>query len=65
MRIGPWLVFLVCRPPLGAAACPGGTPDFVTGVGPFCAGRHASVSGDQLAGVPPKRVQAELVQVGD
>ncbi len=44
-----------------ALAYPGGTPTYVTDVAPFCAGCHSSVSEGQLAGVPPKRVQAELV----
>ncbi|MFQ5697490.1 MAG: hypothetical protein ACE5IL_04295 [Myxococcota bacterium] len=49
---GPW--------PLTAAAYPGGTPVYVTDVAPFCAGCHSSVSAGQLAGVPPKRAEAEL-----
>ena len=43
-----------------AFAYPGGTPNFVTDVAPFCASCHSSVSEDQLAGVPAPRVSAEL-----
>jgi hypothetical protein len=46
--------------PALAHGYPGGTPNFVTDVAPFCAGCHASVSEAQLAGVPAQRVQAEL-----
>jgi hypothetical protein len=48
----PWMAF----------GYPGGTPDYVTDVGPFCAGCHASVSADQLVGVPEPRVKKELAQ---
>ena len=54
------LTLALVAPALSAAAYPGGTPTFVTDVAPFCAGCHSSVSADQLQGVPPKRVQAEL-----
>jgi hypothetical protein len=43
-----------------ALAYPGGTPSFVTDVAPYCAACHASVSEDQLQGVPAARVSAEL-----
>jgi hypothetical protein len=46
--------------PALALAYPGGTPNFVTDVAPFCASCHSSVSGDQLQGVPEQRVQGEL-----
>ncbi len=44
-----------------ASAYPGGTPDYVTDVAPFCAGCHSSVSEDQLQGVPAARASAEVV----
>lgn len=47
--------------PVASFAYPGGTPTYVTDVAPFCAGCHSSTSADQLAGVPPARVQAELI----
>lgn len=50
-----WLV-----PATPAFAYPGGTPSFVTDVAPYCASCHASVSEDQLQGVPAARVSAEL-----
>ena len=43
-----------------AAAYPGGTPDYVTDVAPFCAGCHSSVSEDQFQGVSPTRASAEV-----
>jgi hypothetical protein len=43
-------------------AYPGGTPDFVTDVAPFCAGCHSSTSPDQLAGVPASRAEDEQVE---
>jgi hypothetical protein len=44
-----------------ASAYPGGTPDYVTDVAPFCAGCHSSVTEDQLQGVPQTRASAEVV----
>ncbi len=41
-------------------AYPGGTPQYVTDVAPFCTSCHSSVSAAQLAGVPEKRVEKEL-----
>lgn len=46
--------------PAPAFGYPGGTPIFVTDVAPFCAACHSSVSEEQLQGIPPQRVQAEL-----
>lgn len=43
-----------------ASAYPGGTPAYVTDVAPFCASCHSSVSEDQLQGLPPARISAEL-----
>ena len=43
----------------GAAAYPGGTPDFQTDVGPYCAGCHSSTSADDLSGLG-ERADAEL-----
>jgi hypothetical protein len=37
--------------PLGAAAYPGGTPNYQTDIAPFCASCHASRNADALAGV--------------
>ena len=42
-----------------AAAYPGGTPDFQTDVGPFCAACHASTSVEDLSGLG-ERATAEL-----
>jgi len=42
-----------------AAAYPGGTPDFQTDVGPYCAGCHSSTSEDDLSGLGD-RANAEL-----
>ncbi len=42
-----------------AAAYPGGTPDFQTDVGPFCAACHSSTSLDDLSGLG-ERAAAEL-----
>jgi hypothetical protein len=44
-----------------ASAYPGGTPDYVTDVAPFCAGCHSSVSEEQLQGVPAMRASGEVV----
>jgi hypothetical protein len=44
---------------LSVAAYPGGTPDFQTDVGPYCAACHSSTSEDDLAGLGD-RAQAEL-----
>jgi hypothetical protein len=44
-----------------ASAYPGGTPDYVTDVAPFCSSCHSSVSEDQFQGVPPTRSSAEVV----
>ena len=46
---------------VSAFAYPGGTPSFVTDVGPYCASCHSSVSAEQLRGAPDKRIQSELV----
>lgn len=46
--------------PAVAAAYPGGTPNYVADVAPFCASCHSSVSIDQLQGVPEQRASAEL-----
>jgi len=43
----------------GAAAYPGGTPDFQTDVGPYCAACHSSTSEDDLFGLGD-RATAEL-----
>lgn len=43
----------------GAFAYPGGTPDFQTDVGPYCAACHSSTSENDLAGLGP-RAQSEL-----
>ncbi len=40
-----------------ASAFPGGTPDFQTDVGPYCAGCHASTSEDDLAGLGDRAVR--------
>lgn len=45
----------------GVTAYPGGTPNYVTDVAPFCASCHSSISADQMIGVPPARVQGQLV----
>ncbi len=42
-----------------AAAYPGGTPDFQTDVGPYCAACHSSTAADDLSGLG-KRATAEL-----
>jgi hypothetical protein len=47
--------------PLGAAAYPGGTPNYQTDVGPFCAGCHASRSADALAGIG-ERAEKEVAE---
>ncbi|HEB90211.1 MAG TPA: hypothetical protein ENI85_11620 [Deltaproteobacteria bacterium] len=62
-----WRRFLVCAASVGAVclgsgratAYPGGTPDFQTDVGPFCAACHASTSLDDLSGLG-ERATAEL-----
>ena len=46
----------------GASAYPGGTPDFQTDVGPYCAACHASTAEEDLAGTGT-RAQAELPAV--
>ncbi len=51
---------LLLAAPLEARAYPGGTPNFVTDVAPFCASCHSSVSLDALAGLAEARAQAEL-----
>lgn len=43
----------------GAVAFPGGTPDFQTDVGPYCAGCHSSTSEEDLSGLGD-RAKAEL-----
>ena len=45
----------------GVGAYPGGTPNYVTDVAPFCASCHSSVSADQMIGLPPGRIQSQLV----
>ena len=44
-----------------AAAYPGGTPDFQTDVGPYCAGCHSSTSAEDLSGLGD-RANEELAQ---
>ena len=44
----------------GAMAYPGGTPDFQTDVGPYCAGCHSSTSAEDLSGLGGNRADAEL-----
>jgi len=44
----------------GAAAYPGGTPDYQTDVAPFCASCHSSRSEAALTGAPADRAQKEL-----
>ncbi len=56
-------VFVFCLIGLAsttASAYPGGTPAYVTDIAPFCASCHSSASEDQLQGMPPARVTAEL-----
>lgn len=55
------LAFVFAAVAATASAYPGGTPDYVTDVAPFCAGCHSSVSEDQLQGVPAPRASAEVV----
>lgn len=43
----------------GASAYPGGTPDYQTDVGPFCAGCHSSTAKEDLSGLG-ERATAEL-----
>ncbi len=54
-----WLAAL-CALPASALAYPGGTPNYVTDVAPFCTACHSSVSVEQLEGVPDQRANAEL-----
>ncbi len=53
-------VIFVLGAPSGAAAYPGGTPDYQTDVAPFCASCHASVDTSSMAGAPPERAAKEL-----
>jgi hypothetical protein len=50
---------LSCTPGV-ALAYPGGTPNYVTDIAPFCASCHSSRSADDLAGVSESRVKAEI-----
>src|SRR5262249_13724889 len=54
-----WIAALACALAQRAFAYPGGTPQYVTDVAPFCAGCHSSVSEDQLQGVPAPRAAGE------
>ncbi len=55
------LVFcLVALASTTASAYPGGTPDYVTDVAPFCASCHSAASEDQLQGMLPAKATAEL-----
>jgi hypothetical protein len=47
--------------PLGAAAYPGGTPDFQTDAAPYCASCHSSVAQEDLAGAG-ERAGKELAE---
>lgn len=53
---------VVLAVPASAPAYPGGTPQYVTDIAPFCASCHSSTSGSQLAGAPENRIQAELAE---
>jgi hypothetical protein len=53
-----WSLALWMIPAL-SSAYPGGTPEFVTDVAPFCAGCHSSTSPEQLMGAPAARVADE------
>ena len=60
-RFAPLSLALACAALASvASAYPGGTPDYVTDVAPFCAGCHSSVSEDQFQGVAPTRASAEV-----
>ncbi len=54
------LVAVMWALPAAVPAYPGGTPNYVADVAPFCTGCHSSVSVDQLVGVPMQRASAEL-----
>jgi hypothetical protein len=45
--------------PVGATAYPGGTPDFQTDVGPYCAACHSSTAEEDLSGLG-ERARSEL-----
>ena len=55
-----WVLPALWALPTSALSYPGGTPNYVADVAPFCAGCHASVSIDQFEGVSEQRASAEL-----
>ncbi len=55
-----WIaVAWIVAAPAAVSAYPGGTPDFVTDVAPFCAACHSSLSAEALEGAGP-RAEKEL-----
>ncbi len=57
----PTLLALCLCPALGQAY-PGGTPEFVTDVAPFCAACHSSTSPEQLTGAPAAGIAEEQAE---
>ena len=55
-----WIAVVVTAFASRASAYPGGTPNYVTDVAPYCAGCHSSATDGQLVGVAPARATAEL-----
>ncbi len=58
--IRKWWLATLCVLPASVLAYPGGTPNYVTDVAPYCTACHSSVSIEQLGGVPEQRANAEL-----
>lgn len=54
-----WMLLAVATPATLAVAYPGGTPDFQTDVGPYCAACHSSTADTDLSGLGD-RALAEL-----